>query len=1589
MSRIVDSKFIKELNNVITDSFPNLIGSDISLVNKYLSRLIDFLGYTLLNHKQVSTTVFLERLRLNNYKDCKGLLYSLLPYFNKESDYKSITSLNDLYVHKKKDVNINNDTPLYSFTNIQYSRHSYDGNNCSEITFEEEYLRQNFYLLLDSIKLCHNKLYVNWIETIPYSIDTYQNEELYKNTIIKLENNEYEEFNIVNNFKTDTINDKTTKDYFSSLTMDDIYDTVTNEFYYNIKKYKWLIFDIVSEENVSYPILYFICRLFNLNSVFNRESIDNFNIIQNSWDKLLKNITNNIMVSIDGYLFTSDSLKKVVMSWMLFFDKTYSNKHAIKKNLGDKYKEFPQKLEEDDDELFIDVKWDIVINNINNVSFDYIYDFLYESFQALNNTFYSNFLVDTEYNTSINYNVINNFSNFDRNKLITIKYIYNFAKSLCHITINNSFIPLPRYWRSLDNSQRQIILNRLQSTKSGLKITDWFNIRRVLQNRKNITDSNWENINNIIFLQIKDFIVDMIFICLIRKGVLSKFIPNLELMDDKYTDYDKKSQSYLDRIESLKNSDDYNNSYYYLNGLPYKNFFVEINKEKETEFINYLDYLKSEKSRGWYLAYTLNYISQINFFHKFNNNRVIFLTGGTGVGKSTIGPVLTLYALKSINYNNSGKIVCTQPRQTPTINNAKTVSMQLGVPINAALSKNYYVQYKHQTSKHVDKAIGHLSLKFETDGTLINELNNPLLIKSIPINNDINFITENIYDIVIVDEAHEHNTNMDFILTNIKNTIDYNNSIKLIIVSATMDYDEPIYRRFYREINDNRMYPLNYYIKENNLDRINVDRRIDISEPGKTTKYKIIEHYDDSIRDATKDKFKDADKIIEIISSNEGNVLFFQPGEAEIKEQIEYLNKKLPAEIIALPFYSSLNKKNRELIEDIDDKLKMIKIDKEDILDKDEGLDFTEGSSTYFKFIIVATNIAEASITINSLKFVFDTGTQKINYFDYATNQSQLKLAYISETSRVQRKGRVGRTSDGEVYYSYPKGKMANNPIQYNISIGDIKTNLFNHIQDSDKIFFSYVNNPNIELNKNTFNNINDLAGIFNNNIHESIKLHYYNLNNFYDYFGVQNQFNNSFDKEKYHDFYKFGYSQKSLNDEYGTYYIIHPEELKIIRNINGKVIKSIADDISITNNKIVSNKMRTLWEYLLLEDYIKIDDNRNIVKSEYGTLFNDLLIKLDNFTNNNLFKSYLLSFNLNCNEYIIRLISLLESNINTLGKIITKSILIKNDKKINVYNFEEINNILGKDYNSDIIALLELINNIHKKLLGKKILLNIDTDNIYADEILQKYYKTHLDKENNLLESNGDLFNYNKLRQNNKIVTDIMNLFKDEDKIYYSQIKELSTELFIENSFIYDYIEKYLEIQNTIYLFKNDKMETNENELKNYTYDDLMKLKELIFNKLIIKNFKSIKHAIITCFLFAYPYNILHKINNVPLFLYLNDPSIKNLFIIKKLGIFNDTFVNPQFFTGYLHSVNINVDKHQINIISKIDPKLLINVSRFYFKDNILKKINEYKHMDYEGKEVSNSQLHQVLNNYYNFISSDINDFISIIKNINIHKIL
>jgi HrpA-like RNA helicase len=209
----------------------------------------------------------------------------------------------------------------------------------------------------------------------------------------------------------------------------------------------------------------------------------------------------------------------------------------------------------------------------------------------------------------------------------------------------------------------------------------------------------------------------------------------------------------------------------------------------------------------------------------------------------------------------------------------------------------------------------------------------------------------------------------------------YNPEMKLVILSATMDDDEPTYRRYYRDINDNQKSPLDTRLRDLKLDRINIDRRFHISPPGYGTNFPIEEIYrpQSNVYDIVREIIKDGIK---------GSILIFQPGEADIVKMVEELNKFLPDDVLAIPFYSSLSDDKKQLVGEIDKRHREIRISKTD--DFKTIKDPSYGSSTYNHFVICATNIAEASITISKLFYVIETGTRKSNIYDYKNRISKL-----------------------------------------------------------------------------------------------------------------------------------------------------------------------------------------------------------------------------------------------------------------------------------------------------------------------------------------------------------------------------------------------------------------------------------------------------------------------------------------------------------------------------------------------------------------------------------------------------------------------
>ncbi|HNQ21173.1 MAG TPA: hypothetical protein PKI46_08950, partial [Bacteroidales bacterium] len=344
---------------------------------------------------------------------------------------------------------------------------------------------------------------------------------------------------------------------------------------------------------------------------------------------------------------------------------------------------------------------------------------------------------------------------------------------------------------------------------------------------------------------------------------------------------------------------------------------------------------------------------------------------GTGAGKSTQIPKLYIYYLIAIDRISDPTVVLTIPRTNIATGGSDWVSKELAVPISQidknkkieVRTKNKYIQFKYMKDDNIDNG-NYPKIRFITDGTVLMDVKDPLLKNKRIVDNSNYFIyqRDNKYDVVIIDEAHEHNANMDMIISLIKNSLYYNNKLRFVIMSATMDEDEPIYRRFHREINDNRKYPLNNWIQKHNIDRVHIDRRFHISPPGEKTRFKITEYYKPNV---------DAENIIfDIINgTSKGDILLFRPGLMEIANSVQILNNGLPDNVIALPYHAQLPNDIKNFIFKIDSTIKELKCDKSVDMMEASVNTITNGNNNYTRCILVATNIAEASISIKTLRY--------------------------------------------------------------------------------------------------------------------------------------------------------------------------------------------------------------------------------------------------------------------------------------------------------------------------------------------------------------------------------------------------------------------------------------------------------------------------------------------------------------------------------------------------------------------------------------------------------------------------------------------
>ena len=259
------------------------------------------------------------------------------------------------------------------------------------------------------------------------------------------------------------------------------------------------------------------------------------------------------------------------------------------------------------------------------------------------------------------------------------------------------------------------------------------------------------------------------------------------------------------------------------------------------------------------------------------------------------------------------------------------------------------------------------SVKLMTDGILLAETQTDRLLRQ--------------YDTIIIDEAHERSLNIDFLLGYLKEILPKRPDLKIIITSATIDAE-----RFAEHFaHHGKPAPI-----------INVSGRTYPVE----VRYRPIQS-DEEARGSERDLYDGiVDAVDELAREGSGDVLVFLPGEREIREAAEALRKHHPAHTEILPLFARLSAAEQDRI-------------------------FKPSNA---RRIVLATNVAETSLTVPGIRYVVDTGMARVKRYSYRQKVEQLQIEPISKAAANQRAGRCGRVAAGVCIRLYEEANFQNRP---------------------------------------------------------------------------------------------------------------------------------------------------------------------------------------------------------------------------------------------------------------------------------------------------------------------------------------------------------------------------------------------------------------------------------------------------------------------------------------------------------------------------------------------------------------------------------
>ncbi|KAI1422153.1 DEAD/DEAH box helicase [Xylaria sp. FL1777] len=389
------------------------------------------------------------------------------------------------------------------------------------------------------------------------------------------------------------------------------------------------------------------------------------------------------------------------------------------------------------------------------------------------------------------------------------------------------------------------------------------------------------------------------------------------------------------------------------------------------------------------------------------HSQVTIIAGETGSGKSTQSVQFILDDLYSKGLGNATNIVCTQPRRISALGLADRVAEERCSEVGNEVG--YSIRGESKTSAQT-------KITFVTTGVLLRRLQTS--------GGRTQDVEESLADVshIVIDEVHERSLDTDFLLSIIRDVLKRRRDLKLVLMSATLD--ATTFKSYFTseglqvglvEISG-RTFPVEDYYLDDIIRMTNFsleryrDRDEDYEGPvdrdtqnGEDSIKKIIQKLGSRINySLLVETTKAIDEDLHY-SNKKGGILIFLPGVVEIKRTVDQLQSV--SSLHVLPLHASLDTRDQRRV--------------------------FKSPPPGKRKVVVATNVAETSITIDDIVAVIDTGKVKETSFDPQNNIRKLEENWASRAACKQRRGRAGRVQAGKCYKLYTTGleeRMAERP---------------------------------------------------------------------------------------------------------------------------------------------------------------------------------------------------------------------------------------------------------------------------------------------------------------------------------------------------------------------------------------------------------------------------------------------------------------------------------------------------------------------------------------------------------------------------------